>query len=95
MEFLTSKIDENFSNYSAWHYRARLLPGLAHSVAKGGAGGPSPGGEDPRVTLLRRELDHVEQIVFTEPDDQSVWWYLRHLLAWARGLEERRRTVVP
>eukprot|EP01134_Creolimax_fragrantissima_P007495 CFRG7495T1 len=64
--FTAKKIEENFSNYSSWHYRSRLLPQLYD------------GGIEEKVLL--NELDMVQSACFTEPDDQSAWLYLRWLL---------------
>jgi len=76
MTFLSKKIEQNFSNYSAWHYRARALPLLA------------PADQPAKKTeVLTTELEMVEQVMFTEPDDQSVWWYFQFLVSWAEDLE--------
>jgi hypothetical protein len=72
----SEKINENFSNYSAWHYRTVLLPRLypAASVAS-----------DPSVRaryeeVLDGEFHLVRQAFYTEPEDQSAWLYHRWLL---------------
>ncbi|KAG5183575.1 rab geranylgeranyltransferase alpha [Tribonema minus] len=70
--FTTEKILENFSNYSAFHYRSKLLPAVAEARGAGGV-----------LTLVEQELEMVHQAFFTEPDDQSAWWYHRFLVGWA------------
>ena len=67
LNFSTEKIMENFSNYSAFHYRSAYLLQMY------------PQRSTPRGVLLE-ELEMVENAVFTEPDDQSAWWYFRFLL---------------
>lgn len=58
----TDLINKNFSNYSAWHLRTLLQQPVA--------------GEEPRIKLnLEEELEWVQQGIYTEPNDQSVWLY--------------------
>jgi geranylgeranyl transferase type-2 subunit alpha len=64
----------NFSNYSAFHHRTTYLPRVI--AAQGGGG-------EAELELLRGELDMVQQSIFTEPDDQTAWWYLQYLMGWA------------
>lgn len=65
LRFTQAKIDHNFSNYSAWHYRTLLLPRMG------------------RMTLdyLEEELELVKAAAYTEPDDQSAWFYHRWVLS--------------
>ena len=75
LSFTTTKIESNFSNYSAWHQRSKLLPVLA--AAKGGpAGGAAALG-----TAVRDELQLVRNAFYTAPEDSSAWFYHRWLLA--------------
>ncbi|CAM9597079.1 unnamed protein product [Discosporangium mesarthrocarpum] len=71
-EFTTEKIMQNFSNYSAFHYRSKLLLRMVLEEGR------------DRWELLDEELDITHQAMFTEPADQSVWWYHHFLLSWAR-----------
>ena len=80
LEYTSKKINQNFSNYSAWHYRSSLLPrvhGVQAPVLE--AVGASMGGIEQRV--LGEELDMVQSACFTEPDDQSAWLYQQWLLS--------------
>lgn len=67
LAFCRQRLDVNFSNYSAFHQRSKVLPRLAAFAA------------DP-LPVLRAELDLVADITVTEPDDQSAWWYYQFLL---------------
>mmetsp|Transcript_1752 Transcript_1752/g.2411 ORF Transcript_1752/g.2411 Transcript_1752/m.2411 type:complete len:323 (+) Transcript_1752:77-1045(+) len=62
VKFTTEKIQQNFSNGSAFHYRCKLLTYL------------------PDVFSLEDELELIHNAIFTEPDDQTAWWYLQFLL---------------
>ncbi|CAM9240482.1 unnamed protein product [Ectocarpus fasciculatus] len=70
-DFTTDKIKQNFSNYSAFHFRSKVLPRMVEEA-----------GHD-RWQLLSDELDLTHDAMFTEPADQSVWWYHHFLLTWA------------
>ena len=59
-EFTNQKIQQNFSNFSAFHYRSKLYELVQPS--------------------LQEELSVVENAIFTEPDDQTAWWYQSFLL---------------
>lgn len=66
LSYSLSKIETNFSNFSAWHRRSILLPLVWQA-------------ESLSTTQMRKrrdeEFDLVKQALFTDPDDQSVWIY--------------------
>ena len=72
---------DNFSNYSAFHYRSKVLEQLPDREGAGAAAAEQQCvfGMD----IVREELDMVVDAAFTEPYDQSAWWYHRFLLDWA------------
>lgn len=65
-DFTSQKIQQNFSNYSAVSYRSQLL---SLRLQKSGS-----------TSLLQQELELVHNAIFTEPDDQTAWWYLTFLV---------------
>lgn len=58
---------QNFSNYSAWHYRSKLLVS-AFPIASN------------KSAQIELEFDFVHKALYTDPDDQSAWLYLNFLL---------------
>ncbi|KAI4306916.1 hypothetical protein L6164_030156 [Bauhinia variegata] len=64
-------IGANFSNYSAWHNRSMLLSKLLRKGSEG---------YFPKEKALSEEYEHVHSAVFTDPDDQSGWFYHLWLL---------------
>lgn len=67
-DFTTRKIYQNFSNYSAWQRRAHLFPARLRETGSGGC-----------EAMLRNEVEMCRNAAWTEPGDQSVWFYQRWL----------------
>lgn len=65
-DYTSEKIQQNFSNFSAFDYRSKLFPLVL----------PKRNNED----FVKNELDLVHNAIFTEPDDQTAWWYHRFLV---------------
>lgn len=72
ISFSMKKIEENFSNYSAFHHRSVYIKDTVCDLAVG----------------LQEELGIVHNAIFTEPDDQSAWWYYQFLMNWAKAAGE-------
>lgn len=87
-DFSTAKIQDNFSNGSAFHYRSKLLP-LVLEFRSSDDSASSAGEAEEAITLVREEWDGILlDAIFTEPDDQTIWFYHRFIVTWAK------RTIV-
>ncbi|GAB4832113.1 hypothetical protein Ancab_006133 [Ancistrocladus abbreviatus] len=71
LKYTTDMIERNFSNYSAWHNRSVILSSLLKRKSEGFF---------PKERILSEEYELVHQAIFTDPDDQSGWFYYLWLL---------------
>jgi Protein prenyltransferase alpha subunit repeat len=84
-DFAGLKIRDNFSNFSAFHYRSKLLPLM---TAPPSSSLSSDGDSMDRLqSLLAAEMELVANAIFTEPDDQTAWWYQHFLLNFVLSLD--------
>jgi geranylgeranyl transferase type-2 subunit alpha len=107
-DFTSNKIKENFSNYSSWHYRSKLLPKI-HPACPGdterveeeallkGTQSVSERGlmnaYSARSIIFFLEFQLVQNAFFTDPNDQSAWFYHRWLLG--RGNSHNLNSYYP
>lgn len=76
LQYTLSKIEANFSNFSAWHHRSLLLNPIWTARCL----------EDAQKKKERdEEFELIRQAMFVDPEDQSVWTY--H--SWLIGLGEQ------
>jgi Protein prenyltransferase alpha subunit repeat len=94
VDFTTTKIQQNFSNYSAWHHRSKWLPVLVETMSEEDRNELARNGRLKRALgelislftiCLLLEFDLVHNAVFTEPKDQSAWLYYLWLVGKSKG----------
>jgi len=73
LAFTMDRINSNFSNYSAWHYRSKLLPVTNPNLNTGSC-------HPIEEAMHHQELNLVQNAAFTDPDDSSAWLYHTWLL---------------
>ncbi|ODV62615.1 Rab geranylgeranyltransferase BET4 [Ascoidea rubescens DSM 1968] len=82
--YTTELINLNFSNFSALHNRSKLIIKIFKKTNldnqyKEAVLKTNPEFEN-KLEFLTKELDYFKNAIYTDPDDQSVWLYLRWLL---------------
>src|SRR4051812_11990036 len=74
----SDKTKESFSNYSAWHYRTILLTRLINQSSD----------LSSNWDRLQQEFDVINNTVWTEPNDQSIWLYHRWVIAQCQSINK-------
>ncbi len=85
-EFTSEKVYQNFSNGSAFHYRSKLLPLISYYNNSEELISADLTQKKTRSDWVQEELELIRNAIFTEPDDQTSWWYFRFIIAWANPL---------
>ena len=68
LAYTTSKIEQNFSNFSAWHQRTKVLGTIWRDHP------------DVEAAAKPEEFEFVRNALWTDPGDQSAWLYHRWLI---------------
>ncbi|KAI0910905.1 hypothetical protein F4823DRAFT_561434 [Ustulina deusta] len=76
--YTTKMIKGDLSNFSAWHNRSRLM---LRALDERGAD------DKARSAFLDTELNLVQEALNVGPEDQSLWYYHRHLMSQIIGSE--------
>ncbi|XP_030542651.1 geranylgeranyl transferase type-2 subunit alpha 1 isoform X2 [Rhodamnia argentea] len=70
LQYTEDLIGNNFSNYSAWHNRSMLLSEILKKKEQ----------ESYSQDTISKEYEFVLNALYTDPDDQSGWFYHHWLL---------------
>ncbi|KAF7850663.1 hypothetical protein BT93_L5134 [Corymbia citriodora subsp. variegata] len=70
LQYTEDLIGNNFSNYSAWHNRSMLLSEILKKKEQ----------ESSSQDIISKEYEFVLNALYTDPDDQSGWFYHLWLL---------------
>ncbi|CAK1354196.1 uncharacterized protein RHO25_001986 [Cercospora beticola] len=71
-EYTTKMIESNLSNFSAWHNRGQLIPRLLDERRADDAA---------RRELYDKEFELITKALYTDPYDQSLWFYHQYLMS--------------
>lgn len=68
LQFTINMIKKNFSNFSSWHYRSKLIPIY---FEKKQIDWNSP----EALNFFKTDLEYITNAIYTDPKDQSPWNY--------------------
>jgi geranylgeranyl transferase type-2 subunit alpha len=73
LKFTIEKVTMNFSNFSAWLYRSKLIPiyFVQHNIKWN---------TKEALDFFKNDLELIKKAVYTDPKDQSPWNYLSWII---------------
>lgn len=89
-KFTTKMINKDISNYSAWHNRSKLVEKLFMNspvISRKNEENKTLYeylvifNEKNKLGFLQRELHLFKTAIYTDPDDSSVWFYMKWLVS--------------
>jgi geranylgeranyl transferase type-2 subunit alpha len=84
LTYTKQKILSNFSNFSAWHQRSKVLSSLWENgklnESKSKENGTFGQFQETYVPHNSAEFELIRDAMYTDPSDQSVWMYHRWLV---------------
>jgi hypothetical protein len=69
LEMTINLIKKNFSNFSSWHYRSKLIPIYFERIKK------IDWNSEEAMDYFKSDIEHITNAIFTDPKDQSPWNY--------------------
>ncbi|RQM04990.1 hypothetical protein DH86_00003711 [Scytalidium sp. 3C] len=84
-EYTTKMTRANLSNFSAWHARSKLIPRLLNE---------READDEARKKFLDNEFEIMNQALWTDPSDQSLWFYQQFLMTLLTE-NVRETTIIP
>ncbi|KAI8385104.1 Protein prenyltransferases alpha subunit repeat profile [Nakaseomyces glabratus] len=66
LEYATTMIKSNISNFSAWHQRVQLIQKMLEKNEI-----------EDKTLFIEKEIDFVTNAMFTDAEDQAVWFYIK------------------
>lgn len=97
--YTTQKITKNISNFSAWHNRSKLIPKIFSLIAEDPDRKTLEHDYREELALfssphhlLLKELEMVKTGMYMDPEDTSVWLYMKWLLSETLFVDDLKAT---
>lgn len=81
LAFSRQQIEANFSNFSAWHYRSKLLQSRLDQYDHQEDDDQVQAARKMKDKILATELEWVRGALWIDPNDQSAWLFHSWLLS--------------